>query len=205
MNISFFKTKKDLTSYTRQLIDDHKGNTLTPTSPLYPFFLSLLERHPRWQEKSATPITAIRINHGTRTTPEIELLYDDNTSTGISWKKAITPTPTNPLALENKAFRSTIQDQIDAFRSSHCEQCWRRGTDVDHVIPFKTLVEAFKQTALDYWGSAATQRYSVYKQGTEYFFVDPATAQAWWEYHKNNASLQMLCKVCHKRKTFLFS
>jgi len=105
-----------------------------------------------------------------------------------------------------KALRISIRDQIASFRVSckkttncpitgECIKAHRIDTEVDHHQPdFKYLVDSFIKTHPHH--SLQVRK----RDGFNERLVDPATEQAWNQYHKEHANLRLLSKEGHRRK-----
>ena len=100
--------------------------------------------------------------------------------------------------------RWAIQPQVHAFRDLHkeirdCAMC--RATDrplvVDHVVPFRAIVESFLKEALTppdtFVRNPDTNHW-------EFRAEDDAFKRAWATYHQERARFQMVCEVCNRSK-----
>ena len=139
---------------------------------------------------------------------ELHICRIDGSTTDISWKVCITgraKTYKNDLF---SAFRVSISDQIQEFRLMNdtlkCVLCNKKNikTHVDHVIHFQKIVEDFLQV---YNGSYSKSFDTIDDNTNRCCFTQADTdiKQMFQEYHKNNASLRILCEECNlKRKKF---
>lgn len=99
------------------------------------------------------------------------------------------------------AMRQIIEPQIKTFRLSVNRQLKRKPLrcslsgefinsgefHIDHVYPFKNLVEEWcREERVD------LERIDVYCRGTKCFFRDTNLAESWFDYHAINARLQAL-------------
>ena len=124
----------------------------------------------------------------------------------------------NQKEILNGALRNEIRDQIKDFRKSLkdpniCACCGKRFLPqemvVDHIFEFKDIVKEFFKAE----GWEEFMMKSVYKEadGVLYriqqvspddnFYPD-SPRQIWQEFHKSKATLQMLYKPHHDRKTY---
>jgi len=124
----------------------------------------------------------------------------------------------NQKEILNGALRNEIRDQIKDFRKSLkdpniCACCGKRFLPqemvVDHIFEFKDIVKEFFKAE----GWEEFMMKSVYKEadGVLYriqqvspddnFYPD-SPRQIWQEFHKSEATLQMLYKPHHDRKTY---
>ena len=104
------------------------------------------------------------------------------------------------------AARLAIRPQTKSFRDNvkdECQKCgvkeYGLGLEVDHVINFRDIFNSFIK---NYEEKILLE--SVYKEhsGDLWYFSDKKIKEEWCEYHKENAKLQLLCKPCHKNKTY---
>ena len=104
------------------------------------------------------------------------------------------------------AARLAIRPQTKSFRDSvkdECQKCgvkeYGLGLEVDHVINFRDIFNSFIK---NYEEKILLE--SVYKEhsGDLWYFSDKKIKEEWCEYHKENSKLQLLCKPCHKNKTY---
>ena len=112
----------------------------------------------------------------------------------------------NPMHRVKQAARLAIKLQIKSFRDSVRDQCQKCGVEeyglgleVDHIIDF---MDIFNNFIKNYEEEILIK--SVYKDhtGDLWYFTDEKIKQEWCKYHKENAKLQLLCKTCHKDKTY---
>ena len=88
-----------------------------------------------------------------------------------------------------RAARGTIRDQVDAFRTSTPCGCGSSlKLQVDHVRHFDDLITTFLA------GRVPTE--FAYTDGREPIFMEPLGSE-WSDFHRNNATLRMLCQVCN--------
>jgi 5-methylcytosine-specific restriction endonuclease McrA len=95
--------------------------------------------------------------------------------------------------------RLLVEPQINDFKEQSdglCE-CGSFASDVDHIVPFKMIVNAFNEIEDNGEGSCPEGRQN---------HNEPVPTSLWesnWvEYHKNHAQLQSLCRQCHYSKTY---
>lgn len=88
-----------------------------------------------------------------------------------------------------RAARSTIRDQIEAFRNPTPCQCGSSfKLQVDHIRHFDDLITTF----LD--GNTPTE--FDYTDGSEPIFQEPLRSE-WSEFHRANATFRMMCATCN--------
>ena len=106
----------------------------------------------------------------------------------------------------NDAFRRAVDPQIKEFRQQvkyYCSKCKKKIDPIDsHVhhknLSFNTLVKNFKKL----YNYTDEQLYSsVYKRWDKRFFEEDSIAkERWVKFHKENATLELLCKPCHYKE-----
>ena len=105
----------------------------------------------------------------------------------------------------HSAMRHEVKYQSHEYRDrhQHIQECFdcpcpkEAGLEVDHVIPYKTIVDSFF-TIHDREEFKKSMNKEV--QGL-YWRLREDHRKIWREYHKQHAKFQLLCKECHKSKT----
>tara|TARA_R100001369_G_scaffold7776_5_gene19156 strand:+ start:49 stop:843 length:795 start_codon:yes stop_codon:yes gene_type:complete len=112
----------------------------------------------------------------------------------------------NPMHRVKQAARYAIRPQTKKFRDSVKDKCQKCGVDaygleleVDHIINF---MDIFNNFIKNYKEKILME--SVHKEtfGDLWYFNDEKLKEEWCDYHKENSKLQLLCKTCHKDKTY---
>ena len=106
-----------------------------------------------------------------------------------------------------QAFRRAIDRQKQKYRDGRQDQCEKCGIecypeelDIDHKSPsFKIMMENFKQQYNYTEEFLHTQLEKIWD--CWYFKPDSKVREEWRVYHETNATYQMLCTPCHKKKT----
>ena len=123
----------------------------------------------------------------------------------------------NPKEVLKSALRNEIKPQIKKFRESFinshiCALC--NGSfnanelDVDHIYPFEKIANEF----IELYGQDYLMK-CLYKDANGFYYrlqdlspdeeVYPDSPKdAWLQFHKERATLQMACKGCHYAKTY---
>lgn len=136
---------------------------------------------------------------------ELNILRTDGSIIDISWKICIRGTPNTYNHDIYMAFRVCVEDQITHFRStndtSKCSICnsYNIKTHIDHVVHFQKLVEEFLQT---YNGKLPSKFDTINDNSNRCCFmdIDNQLSKAFYYYHKENASLRVLCENCNLRR-----
>ena len=105
----------------------------------------------------------------------------------------------------HSAMRHEVKYQSHEYRDrhQHIQECFdcpcpkEAGLDVDHVIPYKTILNSFF-TIHDREEFKKSMNKEV--QGL-YWRLREDHRKIWREYHKQHAKFQLLCKECHYAKT----
>lgn len=182
-----FTSIKAFTAYVREYINQCPP-VVTDGEP-FQFFTELLKRHP---EDKGTAISFHIIPNPLN--PKAKHMYITRTdgTESFSWKKCCGHKSKDAVT---EAMRHAISDQIIYFRETtepRCIQCGKtKDLHVDHIYPFSKIKAAFLQdhipSEIDYSGFLRD-------------FFPSEFKTKWQEYHKNNATLQILCSTCNCKK-----
>jgi len=161
-------------------------------------FVDVLQNHPEYTDKVGTGIESIsiRMNRQNRAARELYITRTDGSEIDISWVICFTGKNRSYKSLLQLAMREAISPQILEFLKHNpaCNKCGAANhLEVDHLEPsFKELssmVNFPPQIFLD-----GKYNGPVLQESNE--------KTKWINFHKENARLQVLCKSCHKVKTF---
>ena len=113
----------------------------------------------------------------------------------ISWCCCATGRGKTNNEMLNMALRNAIDYQIKDFRehNNKCKCGNQNHLEVDHIIMFKYLVKSFNENR--------TIPTNFKDEGNRYIVDDEEYNNEWIKYHKDNATLQILCKDCHSVRT----
>jgi hypothetical protein len=110
-----------------------------------------------------------------------------------SWRKAVTPVNNKTLAL-----RSAIQHQLDAFLKESAPICISCGSTKDLTtdhrnVPFSVLATTFllNNPYLEILND---------NSGTGWVIKDKSMLELWQNFHKEQATYQILCRSCNATK-----
>jgi hypothetical protein len=108
----------------------------------------------------------------------------------ISWVKCATGRQETPHNLLTKALRDTVEYQIKEFKKKvpqFCEECGtHENLQVDHIIMFKDLVKEFNRNRIP--------PIAFIEKEHRLSFHDKEYENEWVTYHKNEATLRILCQ-----------
>ena len=203
-NNIIYKTQKDFKAYARNLIYKDIGiceNVLSHNK--YADLLGILKRHPDFEVKMKN-MKLIKIQQEPfQKGNQIVIINDDNSETFISFITAISGKPMSHHAMLRDALRNSIDDQIKAFRSTKnfCETCKiTKHLEVDHIIRFEYLVRNFLSTQNEWLIPKTFGKMDDMMHRNCFLKEDCVFNKAWVEYHRENATLQILCRSCNSMK-----
>lgn len=204
-----FKTKKDLHTYTQQLLERKMVCIIDSSNADFLFLLSLYSRKPSHQSYiqsikkfkiSLDPIKKDKANH-------LSCIDTYNKEFVFSWRDCCDGVDTKTTDKLQRACRMSIKDQTSSCWSNNdcCNNCGKDkavGFEVDHLYEFSKIFKNFVdlsklQIPIDFTSDATTSQCIFKKE--DYMFK-----QAFQNYHQENAVLQLLCKECHRDKTNMF-
>ncbi len=203
---SDFKTKKDLTEYTRNLLK-HIGicsSIKNKNIDAYNYFIKLFESHPKNPEKTKgivdLKITQNKVN---RSAIEINMVKENSVEEDISWVACIKGKTRDPLPI---AYRVAIDDQIKEFRKDKPSKCVNCGETkgemhVDHIIHFEKLILDFEKLIIAPEKDSKLQIPKLFANHSSnmkcFRDTDKEFEKKWKDFHKKNATLRILCKKCN--------
>ena len=122
----------------------------------------------------------------------------------ISWNSCAHLRFKNEINHLNDSLRSRISDQIIHFRcnnSNKCVKCGEVKSDmhVDHIIQFEELKGKFLKICFED-NISIPKQFSELTDGTNRSCFRPEDSEfsnKWYEYHKEHATLRILCKNCN--------
>ena len=204
-----FKTKKDLHEHTEKLLEKKGVCEIDNLDKDFLFFLSLYSRKPSHSDYVRTiqkfkitldPIKKIKTNH-------LSCIDNNNKEFIFSWRSCCDGRDTKMIDKLKEAFRTSIKEQTASFwcNNNKCYSCGKNKTDgfeVDHLNEFSKIYMDFMkintiQIPDDFESDPITSQYMFKKKDYE-------LKQAFQNYHRENAILQLLCKECHREKTNCF-
>lgn len=216
-NLSFHSVKS-LKEYVVPLILDNLDVDITQQSNpvLYSLLLDLWDRYP--EETTFHKMIPIAFNMCTNNSLIIKIqnegrlyvkenyrphfqLYPQGKWYTYSLNKCFTGRNMTLNQIVSNAFRYAVSGQINAFRSTcnSCVLCGRFTGDfeVDHTkINFSHLVDNFMDDT-----KTNINMVKLTRRGIHFDLEEEGYKTRWLEYHKEHATLQLLCVDCHLNKT----
>jgi hypothetical protein len=187
-----FLLKADLKKYVNIVIRRYKDIIIDKNHPEYKFFVDLWNRHPDKSTHNVIPDFFQSMSEEKRRKTrksrqyrgeDIRTYYkgfEEDDWEKFSLNQCISGRAKTANSKSSAALRLEIEPQIIEFRKNNLCKCmccgeYSKFLDVDHVFPFKNLVEHWKPVK---------------------------DTISWKEFHLINAELQLLCKPCHDKKTY---
>jgi len=190
MYLSQFKTQKEARDFAS---NKFKDSMLGITEDQ--FFYKMIEHHPFKEFKIGCGIKnleIIRDNYGNK---YINIHRLDDTFASISRNACCNNNGKKTYNNLSPAMREAIEDDINLFRSSAILECVfcnsTNNLHVDHIIHFKKLQIDFLSIneAPTTFDKCPITLKSILKEGD--------FKKKWIEYHKENATLRILCRDCN--------
>ena len=202
VNINEFKSQKKLKEYVKSIINEIGlcESVKTNYPEHYNFLLELFKRHPNHKEK-VYGLVDIKIRYNLKFKGQLEVLIEKANGKIIDisvLKKCINKQKVNHLI---QAMRLAIDPQIEEFRKNNkliCVKCCsRKNTHVDHHNPkFNDLYNSFikdKEYIPDEFDNGPGNIKCFMEKDIKF-------EKEWYKYHKNKATLRILCRDCNSKR-----
>lgn len=207
-----FSNQEKLKTYVLSIFDriyDMKGGKVMEGDEDYVIIRKLLERHPHYEEKYKNrEMTYYKLTLGFGSSlKRVYNLSTDGDKT-ISWVSCITRRSMDNDNLKS-SMRDIIQNDIDEYRRENgglhyvCGKCGSSKSEsiqVDHIIPFATLYADFMKSNIYMIPSEFVQNKQRFNR-TMFAQTDSDFVKSWRNYHKKNATFQLLCNQCNGKKS----
>ena len=197
-----FKSQTEATTHVRGLL--HKvgccESVKNSDSTVFKELVELIKRHPDGQDKT-WGVVDFKVQHDllNKKAYMLVLVRSTGEEESISWRCCISGKGYSSHQELMRAMRHSISEQIIAFRNSisrfWCEECDKATSEphIDHIIHFAKLVKDFhKENTLP-----IPSLFEKAIDGRTFRIEDIDYATAWKKYHKETATLRMLCKSCN--------
>jgi len=196
-----FPTKKLLTEYVQKILAKYSpGNCLDKDD--FIFVNQLLERHPNAVAKIGCGVDSIKIDipqEWIKTRCAYKCFWvirKDGSCVDFSFRECISAS--TPKAKFYEACRAAVVGQIAEFRKQHLAIYPALvELDVDHVIPFVQIAEAFIQAkeidleSVEYKAETGAGRRE---------FASLSLITSWQKFHAEKAELQILTHTANMKK-----
>jgi len=202
--LSNFKTQKALKEHFKGLIQKIGlcESILNEYPQHYNDFIELFKRHPNYDEKCQNIIDIMIRKNPVYNNLELIIKKEDDSIDDISYLVCVSGKPKNDL---KTAMREAIQPQIDEFKSMSiliCELCnSTTSIHIDHhsdFTPFEKLYIDFmniNKLPIPTSFNSNKAHINCFKEKDKEF------SKSWYEYHRLNVSLRVLCKKCNQSQT----
>ena len=172
----------------------------------YEFFHELVKRHAASEEKlKALSDIAIRQDVKNQKGLAIDIVNTDGSRTEISWRNCVTGKSESQRSKFQSALRYAVEDQIAAFRETNhveiCELCDKsmdHDTHVDHILHFEILADNFMTLQEFMMPTEYEKEPQTYL--TRFKEEDKNIAQRFAEYHRQHATLRIICGPCNLKR-----
>lgn len=197
-----YSSKAKLEQFTRKLLNDIAPAKVVPNSYEFNFLCQLLDRHPNKDEKIGVGINYFLVTKWFAGVA-LELHRIDGSMVDVSWVTCCKGVGKSNKENLISAMRRAIRGQVLTYKAlceSKCELCGttKGSMHVDHVVMFKDLVGLFLAQML----SQGIEPPILFDDDPEFFCAkfrkeDFDFMLAWQVFHKNHASLRILCANCN--------
>lgn len=204
-----FKSKLNLKEYAQKLIKDKGICIIDINDKDFLFFKELFLRR-EYNKKFENYIKLFKILPNPKKPSEINHMvyvttYDKEYN--FSWNKCCDGKGDDSFKEQlNEALRYSIEEQTKECwdKNDKCYNCCQPkiiGVEVDHYnIDFSEIVKNF----LKNYNGKIPEFFDKDEKTCQYKFKkeDNAFEEDFQQYHKEKADLKLLCKSCHKKKTY---
>ena len=205
-----YPTQGAFEKYVKNLIYNEIGicyDIKNKSHSQYKILIELLERHPDYDEKSKNMCNLKIVRDTLNKSAYKILIVKKEGEIDISWHCAIT-SKHKPFKHElMSAMRSSIDYQICAFKKKTLQRCALCGDDnVMHVHHNDEVNSAFDELAGNFINIMKNENIEIPNEFGDtndnthrrcFLQLDNYFETRWIEYHKQCASLRMLCKKCN--------
>lgn len=197
----YFPSKGDLQVYIQSILATGNKMLVGEEAAVVEDLLLL---HPNADEKIGSGVQHIEVGLSPQKTHNcFYVVRTDGSKEHFSYKHCLSECSQERLIEKRRtsAYREAVADQIMEFRrskqpNSYCESCGsNQNLQVDHFIPFENLVADFEKGKTDIPDEFENaDRIACNKR---FRTSDRAYQEAWQQYHKEHASLRLLCRQCN--------
>lgn len=190
-----FKNQKEFLAFINA-----RKKKFDPSDPLWP---ALLERHPEKEKKIGVGVKGFSKGKSEYGTECIFVERIDGTRDAIGINSMITGKSRDWKLNLFQAMRESVSDQIASFRRRskeiHCGICGDRlaEAEVDHVKPFKTLVDEFlkdREYVPQSFDDCPRDFAAIFKPS------DLEFQTTWQQFHFDNATLRLVHPKCNRSR-----
>jgi hypothetical protein len=207
------KTQKKKKDYVRDILKKIGmcKSVISVSQAYYNSIYNLVLNHPEADEKLAGVVDfSIKLNKTQKNGIALWIINQDPNPLDVSWVCCAIGEGKQLKISFLDALRTSIADQIQDYRArpdtdtTRCTICLKQhltSCHVDHIIPFKTLVQRFiamqPQQPFKY-----PTAFTECNDGTgQYRLADTAMEKAFQQLHKKEAELRITCAPCNMSRT----
>jgi hypothetical protein len=202
-----FKTKVAVKRYVRSELERLGYRKVNKEDEKdFSFLYNVFRNHSEFAEKEGAGVYKFIIepNPMTGDSYQTSIIRNDHSRDTFSWVHCTEFKPRSTASDLAMAMREAVQLQIKAFRDEAPRICamddckYNEHLCVDHIYAFRYLKDEFLiQTTLP----APTQFTSCEQtRMTKFRDEDSQFANEWQKYHRQRATLQILCRTCNNKK-----
>ncbi len=197
-----FTSKNATIKYVRQKLNDLGCCEIDGNHVEFMFLMNLIKNHPNSGEKIGCGVSKfiISMNKLNKRAKHLDIQRIDGSIIDISWKISAGSKPPNSLL---QAMRYAIKDQMLEYKNKADPECVicqsLENLQVDHKNPsFKTISNSYIMLK----NNITPTTFGDDKHTHQHIFkvVDYEFENEWQQYHKQNATYQILCKTCNIKK-----
>lgn len=189
-----FATQAEAKRHVVETAKKYVGRDITPESEHYSLFYDLWSRSPSFVDgydlfAVGKKFSSVCIR---------ALSRDGKSPVDWSLRNAVSGHFPNLWTQLTLAMRQAIRPQVVEYRNNHrsCSRCYSFvNIEVDHVKPFKELMQRFLST------HPAPAAYHYTSSGWVFRAENNDFERSWAEFHRAHAKLRLLCKECHQEFT----
>jgi hypothetical protein len=206
-NGQHFKSKKEVDDYIRkvkkELLEKERILIIRPEHERYNFLFEIINVHNEKDLKIGSGIEYFYFVNDKYGNDQLRIMHTDGTDIECSCSYSKITMKDKQQQKLNSALRHSINDQIQEFKENKELKCATCGDtdkcEVDHIIPFHILrdnfIKTFDPLRIPTEFNDDTTGKAIFKE------KDLQFENEWQQYHRQNATYQILCKTCNRIKS----
>lgn len=212
-NKLYFSSKKAVDDYIRkiknQIIIETGNAEILPNDKWFDFLIEIVNVHNDKIEKIGNGIHSFYFIKDIYKNDQLRIKHNDLSTIDCSYMYSkITQKNEDQIMNRylNEALRNSIKDQMFDYKKKQlilkCNYCGDENScEIDHVKPFHMIKTEFLKTInkdeipLEFEDDIENSCSRIFKQ------CDQEFENKWTQYHKEQATYQVLCKTCNRKKS----
>ena len=190
-----FPTKAAAKKHVTDLIRPYMGKEIHETSGPFELLCALWARSPEWVDGASHFVVGKKFDGVGIKAVAGNKAIDWSISMAISGRASCAWT------CLTMAMRNAIRPQVVEFRRRQLLRCVMCGCggkmDVDHVVPFKTLMGGY----LSEKDQVRPEAFNYTSSSWQFRDEDREWREGWEDYHAKRCKLRVLCVPCHVKHT----